>query len=172
MKRLFAFLPLTLALASCQTVDEAPARTIARATLLSQSGAPAGTARAFSSSTETTVTVSLTGLPTGRYDLQFAPAWLCERRAPSPSNAVPAPGARQQADAGDKSAQLPRLPGLLIGNGGSGTTSALLPGSPAEMVAMMFGPEQLSLVVQHADGAAAASARPGHWAACGVFVRD
>jgi len=160
-------------LAGCQTMDEIPGGTLGQATLTLASGAPAGTARLFGSGAETTLSISLTGLPEGSHGVHLYTIGSCEPPDFNSAGAHLNPAHRQHGLQNPQGAHLGDLPNAVIGRSGSGTVSALLPGAPQEVISRVFDADGTAIVI-HADDddqRTDPSGNSGSRIACGVIVR-
>jgi Cu-Zn family superoxide dismutase len=174
MKRL-SILALALApvLAGCQTVAEQPVQEVGRAILQQAGGQPAGTARMLSNGTEVTLSLALSGLTPGLHGVHLHMAGRCEGPTFASAGAHLNPTGHQHGSANPAGAHLGDLPNAVIGAAGSGSLSASLVGSPAEVLSALFDADGTAIVV-HADPddyRTDPSGNSGTRIACGVLTR-
>jgi Cu-Zn family superoxide dismutase len=144
-------------LGGCQTTDEMPASALGQATLRTASGTPAGTVRMLGAGTDVALSVSLSGLPEGRYGVHLHPTASCE-----------------PTDFASAGAHLSDFPTAVIGASGAGTVSGLLPDSPEEVLAQIFDADGTALAIHAGVGSdrAGPAGASGSPIACGVLVQN
>lgn len=162
----------SLALAGCQTMDEAPASLVGEASLMAANGTPAGTARLFDTGSEVTLSVSLSALPEGTHGVHLHTTGACE--APSFTSAGPHlnPANRQHGFENPQGAHLGDLPNAMVDASGNATVSATLHGTPATVLQQIFDADGTAVVV-HAtadDYRTDPAGNSGGRIACGVLT--
>lgn len=173
MKRIPALAILAFA-TGCQTVDEAPPRYLAQATLRQASGLPAGTARLMTNGAEVTIAISVAGIAAGTHGVHLHAVGRCE--APDFTTAGPHlnPAGHQHGHENPAGAHLGDLPNVITDAAGAGSVSAVLTGSPDAVLAALFDTDGTAVVV-HAgpdDYRTDPSGNSGLRVACGVLTRN
>jgi len=160
-------LAIAATLSGCRTSDEAPSTALGVATLITVSGAPAGTARLRASGFETSLSISLSGMPKGLTAVQLHTTGSCEppdfSSAGAPLNLMKG----EHDPAAGSGADLSDLPAV-IGESGTGTISVLLTGTPEEIAGRIFDADGTALIVhaRAADSPTYSDVR----IACGILV--
>jgi len=174
MKRAPAFvLPLVAALAGCQTVDEVPNERLGQATLRLASGLPGGTAQLLVSGAQVNVSIAVVGLAPGVHGVHLHMTGSCEAPEFTSAGGHLNPGGHQHGASNPAGAHLGDLPNVTVGNLGTGTVSAMLPGTRDEVLAQLFDGDGTAVVV-HAgadDYRTDPSGNSGGRIACGVLTR-
>ncbi|MEO6153839.1 MAG: superoxide dismutase family protein [Croceibacterium sp.] len=160
-------------LGGCQTIDEAAPQRLAQATLRQASGLPAGTAQVFSNGTEVTISIALAGITAGTHGIHLHAAGHCD--APAFTTAGPHlnPANRQHGHDNPAGAHLGDLPNVTTNAAGAGSVSAVVSGTPQEVMASLFDADGTAIVV-HAgpdDYKTDPSGNSGARIACGVLTR-
>jgi Cu-Zn family superoxide dismutase len=174
IRLLMLTVPLTLPLAACQTVDEAPTARLAQATLRLASGLPAGTAQLLSGGTEVNISIAVLGLSPGAHGVHLHTTGACDAPGFESAGAHLEPGSRQHGTSNPAGPHLGDLPNVIVGNAGAGTVSATLPGSRDAVLAELFDSDGTAIVV-HAnadDYRTDPSGNSGGRIACGVLTRS
>jgi Cu-Zn family superoxide dismutase len=174
IRLLMLTVPLTLPLAACQTVDEAPTARLAQATLRLASGLPAGTAQLLSGGTEVNISIAVLGLSPGEHGVHLHTTGACDAPGFESAGAHLEPGSRQHGTSNPAGPHLGDLPNVIVGNAGAGTVSATLPGSRDAVLAELFDSDGTAIVV-HAnadDYRTDPSGNSGGRIACGVLTRS
>jgi Cu-Zn family superoxide dismutase len=174
MKRALAFaLPLAVALAGCQTVDEAPNERLGQATLRLASGLPGGTAQLLASGAQVNVSIAVVGLAQGVHGVHLHMTGSCEAPEFTSAGAHLNPGGHQHGTNNPAGAHLGDLPNVTVGSSGSGSVSATLSGTREEVLTQLFDSDGTAVVV-HAgpdDYRTDPSGNSGGRIACGVLTR-
>ena len=160
-------------IAGCQTVHEGPGRTLGHATLHLANNGPAGSARLLQNADEVSLSITLTELEEGVHGLHLHAIASCELPDFTSAGAHLNPTDRQHVFENPQGAHLRDLPNAMIGASGSGTVSALLHGTPEEVISRIFDADGTAIVVHaHADDYwTDPSGNSGERIACGVLVR-
>lgn len=173
MNRALIFsLPLTVALAACQTVDEVPNARLGQATLQLASGLPGGTAQLLASGAEVTISIAVVGLSPGLHGVHLHTTGACDAPEFTSAGGHLNPGGRQHGTNNPAGAHLGDLPNVTVGGTGAGTVSATLPGSREAVLAQLFDADGTAIVV-HAnsdDYRTDPSGNAGGRIACGVLT--
>lgn len=135
MKPRQALAPIALALAvsGCQTMDEQATATVGRAEILFADGSLAGRAMLYRSEQELTINIALNGLAPDEIDLGL-----------NASDSCPA--------GGEESKFLSAIPSAKVGPSGSVTVSALLVGTPNQLLAQLFDGDGSTITVRQSGG--------------------
>lgn len=171
---LFATLPAAaLALAGCQTTGQLPSNRIAEATFRTASGLPAGSAQFVSDGSSVNVVVAVAGFTPGPHGMHLHTTGKCD--GPDFSSAGPHlnPSAHQHGFENPQGAHLGDLPNVIVNSAGTGSATATLRGTPAEVMTALFDSDGTAIVV-HAgpdDYKTDPSGNSGGREACGVVVR-
>lgn len=162
-----------LGLTGCQTVYENTASQIGTATIANRQGAELGTARIYSLAGEVTVNASFDGLSAGIYAVHLHTYGDCSAADFTSAGGHLNPGGTQHGASNPQGAHLGDLPNVTIGADGSGTMSAVLRGTFANIEGDLFDSDGTAIVVHEgpddyrSDPAGAAGSR----IACGVISR-
>jgi Cu-Zn family superoxide dismutase len=173
IRLLIGTLPLTLALTACETVDEAPPQRLGQATLRLASGLPGWTAQLLASGEQVNISIAVVGLSPGVHGMHLHASGACDAPGFESAGAHLNPGGRQHGTSNPAGAHLGDLPNVTVGNGGSGTVSATLPGPRDAVLAELFDGDGTAVVV-HAtadDYRTDPSGNSGGRIACGVLTR-
>jgi Cu-Zn family superoxide dismutase len=172
IRALIRTVPLTLALAACQTVDEAPTERLGQATLRLASGLPAGTVQLLSGGAEVNISIAVLGLSPGVHGVHLHTTGACDAPGFESAGGHLNPAGRQHGSDNPAGSHLGDLPNLVVGNSGAGTVSATLPGSRDAVLAQLFDGDGTAVVV-HAnpdDYRTDPSGNSGGRIACGVLM--
>lgn len=175
MRRILAIaLPLTVALAGCETVDEQPTTRLGQATLRLASGLPAGTAQLFASGNEVTLAIAAVGISPGVHGMHLHTTGSCEAPDFTSAGGHLNPGNRQHGTDNPAGSHLGDLPNLTAGESGAGSASATLSGTRDEVLAQLFDADGTAVVI-HAgpdDYRSDPAGNAGGRIACGVLTRS
>lgn len=166
-------LPFAIALAGCQTVDEAPNERLGQATLRLASGLPGGTAQLLASGSQVNISIAVVGLAPGIHGVHLHMTGSCEAPDFTSAGAHLNPAGHQHGTSNPAGPHLGDLPNVTVGSDGTGTVSATLPGTPNEVLAQLFDGDGTAVVV-HAnadDYRTDPSGNSGGRIACGVLTR-
>lgn len=163
----------SLALAGCQTMDEAPASLVGEASLMAADGTPAGTARLFDTGSEVTLSVSLSAIPQGTHGVHLHTTGACEAPNFTSAGGHLNPTGREHGFENPQGAHLGDLPNAMVDASGNATVSATLRGTPATVLQQIFDADGTAVVV-HAtadDYRTDPAGNSGGRIACGVLTR-
>jgi len=172
-RALIIAVPLTLALAACQTVDEAPNERLGQATLRLASGLPGGTVQLLASGTQVNISIAVVGLSPGVHGMHLHTNGACDAPDFASAGAHLNPDGRQHGTSNPAGAHLGDLPNVTVGNAGTGTVSATLQGPRDAVLAQLFDADGTAVVV-HAnadDYRTDPSGNSGGRIACGMLTR-
>lgn len=159
------------ALAGCSTVaDQAPGR-IGGATLSLASGVPAGTAQVLAHGQTVTIAVAVTGIAPGEHGIHLHTTGACARPEFTSAGGHLNPLGRKHGALATDGKHAGDLPNITIGSGGSGSMSAELTGTPAQVREWLFDGDGTAIVI-HAgpdDYRTDPSGNSGARIACGVL---
>lgn len=175
MTRAFALtVPFALALAGCQTVDEAPSERLAQATLRLANGLPGGTAQLLSAGARVNISVALTGISPGVHAVHLHTTGSCEAPDFTSAGSHLNPANRQHGQDNPAGAHLGDLPNATIADSGTGTVSATLQGVRHEVLAQIFDADGTAIVVHASadDYRTDPTGNAGGRIACGVLSRS
>jgi Cu-Zn family superoxide dismutase len=164
-------LPL-LALAGCQTLDTAQSERVGQATLRLANGSPGGTAQLMASGSQVTISITAAGLAQGTHGLHLHMVGSCEAPDFTSAGGHLNPGMKQHGTENPAGAHLGDLPNLVVGAAGTGTVSATLRGTRADVLKDIFDADGTAVVV-HAtadDYRTDPSGNSGGRIACGVLT--
>ncbi|MFO1255264.1 MAG: superoxide dismutase family protein [Sphingomonadaceae bacterium] len=150
-----------------------PDHKLATATLHQANGAPAGTAIITATDDRVTLSIAIAGLPQGQHGMHLHTVGKCE--APGFSSAGPHlnPHGVQHGTANPAGSHLGDLPSITASSIGTGTLTAQLRGTRAEIEAALFDADGTAIVI-HADpddNRTDPSGNSGARIACGVLTR-
>ena len=170
---IFALVPAAALLAGCQTVYENTAEDVASATLLDRSGTAVGEARFYSLAEEVTVSVAFDGLTPGTHAVHLHTTGNCSASDFTSAGGHLNPGNNQHGTQNPRGAHLGDLPNVQIAADGSGTLSAVLPGTRANALAAMFDADGTAIVVHEGadDYRTDPAGDAGSRVACGLVTR-
>lgn len=134
---------LALACSGCQTIDEQGALSVGQAEILRTDGSSAGRAVLFRSADELTINVALSRIEVNEVDLAFSANGACPATDGS-------------------TIFLTDLPSATVGENGSITVSAWLPGAPGQVLSQLFDDDGTAIAVSQSEGNQSLLA-------CGVF---
>ena len=148
MKPLLPPLVAAAILTGCQTMGEVPASVVGKATLKLASGAHAGTARLLQSGTEATLSITLIGLPEGRYQVNLGPAGSCGSTDFDPAGQPPNGATREHSVEKPQKARFVKLPDAMVGSAGTGTVSAHLRGTAQDVTSQIWDADGAAIIIQ------------------------
>lgn len=164
-------LPAIALLAACQTATPAPSAIVGKTDILRANGQSAGEARIYASADSVVVSIALTGFSAGTRAVHIHTTGVC-----NPPDFVSAgghlnPSGHEHGTLNPRGAHLGDLPNIVIGADGSGTLTATLAGSPAQVIPQIFDADGAAIVV-HAgedDYVSDPAGDAGSRVACGVL---
>jgi len=174
MNRAIAFaLPITAALAGCQTTAELPTARLGQATLRLASGLPAGAAQLLASDSQVNISIALVGIAEGVHGVHLHLVGSCDAPDFQSAGAHLNPEGHQHGTENPAGSHLGDLPNVTIGRAGAGTVSATLAGSRDAVLARLFDADGTAVVVHASpdDYRTDPSGNSGSRIACGVLTR-
>lgn len=164
----------TAALGACTTTGELPTTKLASATLKQGNGLPAGTAVLAAAGNQVTLTVAVAGLGAGDRGMHLHMVGRCDAPDFTTAGGHLNPGARQHGAHNPAGSHLGDLPNLSVGSNGTGTATATLPGTRAELEAALFDADGTAVIVHAAadDYKTDPTGNSGPRVACGVLTRS
>ena len=160
-----------VALAGCSTVADLPTERIGSATIMRADGVPAGTAQLLASGDQVTLAAVLTGIPAGVHGIHLHTAGSCTRPDFSSAGAHLNPLARKHGATNPDGKHAGDLPNITIQPGGTGSLTADLEGTRAQIRDWLFDTDGTAILV-HADPddyRTDPSGNSGSRIACGVL---
>jgi Cu-Zn family superoxide dismutase len=175
MNRALIFaVPLAVVLAGCQTVaDEAPNERLGQATLRLANGLPGGTAQVLASGAQVNISIAVVGLSPGTHGVHLHMTGACDTPDFATAGGHLNPAGHQHGASNPAGAHLGDLPTVTVGPTGTGTVSATLPGTRADVLAQLFDGDGTAVVVHASadDYRTDPSGNSGARIACGVLTR-
>lgn len=170
-------LPLTLAaltLAACTTTGEVPTAKLATATLKQGNGLPAGTAVLAAAGDKVTLTVAVAGLSAGDRGMHLHMIGRCDGPDFTSAGGHLNPSARQHGAHNPAGSHLGDLPNLTVGVNGTGSATATLPGTRAELEAALFDTDGTAIIIHASadDYKTDPTGNSGPRVVCGVLTRS
>jgi Cu-Zn family superoxide dismutase len=162
---------LLAVLAGCSTIADLPNERIGGATIALPSGVPVGTAQLFARGDEISLSVALTGIAPGAHGLHLHTTGACAATDFSSAGGHLNPLGRAHGSANPEGSHEGDLPNIVIQPGGSGTLTAALSGTRAQVMGWVFDADGTAIVV-HAgadDYRTDPSGSSGGRIACGVL---
>ena len=170
---------LTLALSasllcSCTTTGDVPTVKLAAATLRQGNGLPAGTAILAAAGDKVSLTVAVAGLGAGERGMHLHAVGRCDAPEFTSAGGHLNPRSRQHGAHNPAGSHLGDLPNVIVGASGTGTATATLSGSRAELEAVLFDADGTAIVVHAAadDYKTDPTGNSGPRMACGVLTRS
>ncbi|MGN3974450.1 superoxide dismutase family protein [Tsuneonella sp. SYSU-LHT278] len=154
-------------------MSELPSERLGSATLLLASGVPAGTVQVLARGDEVTLVAGATGLAPGLHGFHLHTTGSCQRPDFSSAGGHLNPLGKEHGSLNADGRHLGDLPNLDVKAGGSGSLSAELPGTRAEILGWLFDTDGTAVVV-HAnadDYRTDPTGNAGGRIACGVLKR-
>lgn len=172
--RRFLLLALPLvALTGCETLDQVPTGRVGQATIQLANGVPAGTAQLLDNGSQVTLSVAVAGMTQGTHGIHLHMTGSCTAPEFTSAGGHLNPGMKQHGTENPAGSHLGDLPNLVVGASGTGTVTATLHGTRAEVLAQIFDADGTAVVV-HAnadDYRTDPSGNSGTRIACGVLTR-
>ena len=164
----------TATLGACTTTGELPTTKLASATLKQGNGLPAGTAVLAAAGNQVTLTVAVAGLGAGDRGMHLHMVGRCDAPDFTTAGGHLNPRARQHGAHNPAGSHLGDLPNLSVGSNGTGTATATLPGTRAELEAALFDADGTAVIVHAAadDYKTDPTGNSGPRVACGVLTRS
>lgn len=161
-------------LGACTTTGDVPTVRLATATLKQGNGLPAGTAVLAAAGDKVTLTVAVAGLSAGDRGMHLHMVGRCDGPDFTSAGGHLNPGARQHGMHNPAGSHLGDLPNLTVGSNGTGSATATLPGTRAELEAAVFDGDGTAIIV-HAvadDYKTDPTGNSGPRVACGILTRS
>lgn len=170
-------LPLALAttmLGGCATTADLPTVKLATATLKQGNGLPAGSAVLAAAGDTVTLTVAVAGLGAGDRGMHLHMVGRCDGPDFTSAGGHLNPGARQHGVHNPAGSHLGDLPNLTVGGNGTGSATATLPGTRAELEAALFDADGTAIIIHAAadDYKTDPTGNSGPRVVCGVLTRS
>jgi Cu-Zn family superoxide dismutase len=170
------WLAITASLLAVAVAGPAPAadkNTIGSAIVLGSDGTVKGRLRLASKAGRVELRLDVHGLPPGEHGVHLHALGSCN--APDFASAGPHlnPQAHKHGSLNPQGSHLGDLPNLKVGNGGRGSMTAQLSGSPPELAPLLFDGDGTAVVVHAAadDYRTDPSGNSGERIACGAVTR-
>ena len=160
-----------LALAGCSTIADLPAERLGGAMLTLADGMPAGTAQIVATGNAVTVAVGVTGIPAGAHGLHLHTTGSCTGPDFTSAGGHLNPLARKHGALAAGGQHAGDLPNVTVSAGGTGSVTAEIPGTPAQVRDWLFDSDGTAIVVHAAadDYQTDPSGNSGARIACGVI---
>jgi superoxide dismutase, Cu-Zn family len=161
-------------LGACTTTGDVPTVRLATATLKQGNGLPAGTAVLAAAGDKVTLTVAVAGLSAGDRGMHLHMVGRCDGPDFTSAGGHLNPGARQHGMHNPAGSHLGDLPNLTVGSNGTGSATATLPGTRAELEAAVFDGDGTAIIVHAAadDYKTDPTGNSGPRVACGILTRS
>ena len=167
-----ALAPIILfALGACATPPDLPVERIGSATLLGTDGVPRGTVQILASGQGVTLSAVATGLETGAHGIHLHAIGRCSLPDFASAGGHLNPLSRAHGSANPDGKHFGDLPNLTVRPGGTGSLSADIEGTPAQVRGWLFDGDGTAVVV-HAgpdDYRSDPAGNSGGRIACGVL---
>ena len=160
-----------VALASCSTVGDLPAERIGSATLVMSNGVPAGTVQVLASGNQVSLAAGVTGVAAGPHGFHLHTTGSCVAPDFTSAGGHLNPLGRDHGTMATDGSHLGDLPNIVVQPGGSGTLTAELQGTRAQVAEWLFDADGTAVVL-HAnpdDYRTDPSGNAGSRIACGVL---
>jgi superoxide dismutase, Cu-Zn family len=160
-------------LSACSTVGDLPSDRLGSATLSLANGVPAGTVQILASGDRVTLVAGLTGIAPGLHGFHLHTTGSCVRPDFTSAGGHLNPLGKEHGSLNADGRHVGDLPNLEIKSGGSGSLTADLPGTRADIVRWLFDGDGTAVVV-HAeadDYRTDPTGNAGGRIACGVLKR-
>lgn len=146
-----ALVPVTLVVvAGCSTIADLPAERIGAATIATANGVPAGTAQILANGDQVSLAVVATGIPAGVHGIHLHTSGSCNRPDFTSAGGHLNPLGRKHGSANPDGRHVGDLPNLTIGTSGTGSLTADLIGTRAQVRDWLFDADGAAIVI-HAD---------------------
>lgn len=159
------------AVAGCTTIGELPTQRIASATLSLSSGIPAGTVQVLANGDSVTLTAVVTGISPGAHGIHLHTTGSCVGPDFGSAGGHLNPLGKHHGSDNPAGRHLGDLPNIVVQPGGTGSLTAELQGTRAEIASWLFDTDGTAVVV-HADAddyKSDPSGNAGGRLACGVL---
>ncbi|QDM40909.1 superoxide dismutase family protein [Altererythrobacter sp. TH136] len=139
-----------LALAGCSTIADLPQEELARASLTTADGRPAGTVRVVATGSQVSLLAGATGISPGTHGIHLHTTGACRRPDFTSAGGHLNPLNRAHGSLAPGGQHVGDLPNIVVQAGGSGTLTADLAGTPDQVRAWLFDSDGTAVVI-HAD---------------------
>ena len=168
-----ALVPVLAGLAACSTVGTIPTTRLADATLKQANGIPAGTVQIVSNGQTLTLTAAVAGLSQGQHGIHLHTTGSCTAPDFKSAGGHLNPAGNEHGVDNPSGSHIGDLPNISVSETGTGTISAELRGTEAELMDALFDADGTAVVV-HAgpdDYKTDPSGNSGARVACGVLKK-
>lgn len=141
---------IALTLAGCSSIADLPAERIGSAVLTRADGTPAGTAQLLATGERVSIAIVATGLGAGAHGLHLHTVGACKAPDFASAGGHLNPLGRKHGSANSEGSHAGDLPNLVIQPSGTGSLTADLPGTRAQVRDWVFDADGTAVVV-HAD---------------------
>lgn len=164
----------TTMLGGCATTADLPTVKLATATLKQGNGLPAGSAVLAAAGDTVTLTVAVAGLGAGDRGMHLHMVGRCDSPDFTSAGGHLNPGGRQHGVHNPAGSHLGDLPNLTVGGNGTGSATATLPGTRAELEAALFDADGTAIIIHAAadDYKTDPTGNSGPRVVCGVLTRS
>jgi superoxide dismutase, Cu-Zn family len=164
-------LALVLPAAACTTMADFPAERIGGATLSIASGLPAGTVQLVANGSEVTLVAAVTGVSPGLHGFHLHAVGSCAGPDFTSAGGHLNPLGKQHGSASPGGRHVGDLPNIEVKAAGSGSITAVLPGTRAQIADWIFDTDGTAVVVhaQADDYRTDPTGNAGGRIACGVL---
>ena len=162
-----------LLLGACSTVGDLPSERLGSATLSLANGVPAGTVQVLASGDQVTLVAGVTGISPGLHGFHLHTTGSCTQPDFTSAGGHLNPLGKEHGSLNADGSHVGDMPNLDIKSGGSGSLTADLPGTRAEILRWLFDADGTAVVV-HAnadDYRSDPTGNAGGRIACGVLKR-
>ncbi|MGN6497848.1 MAG: superoxide dismutase family protein [Tsuneonella sp.] len=159
------------ALTGCSTVADMASERLGSATLSLASGVPAGTAQLWAHGNQVSLSLVLTGIEAGAHGVHLHMVGECRQPDFSSAGGHLNPLARHHGTMAAGGSHFGDLPNIAIGASGTGSMTADLPATRAQVLQWIFDADGTAVVVHAAadDYQTDPSGNSGARVACGVI---
>jgi Cu-Zn family superoxide dismutase len=161
------------ALAGIAPAAAADKNAIGTATVLGSDGSVKGQMRLTARGSRVELKLTVRGLPAGQHGVHLHTVGSCNAPDFASAGAHLNPAGRMHGTMNPQGPHLGDLPNLSVGSGGTGSLTAMLAGTPAELGPVLFDGDGTALVVHAAgdDYTTDPSGNSGARIACAVLTR-
>ncbi|MCT2557656.1 superoxide dismutase family protein [Tsuneonella sp. YG55] len=159
------------ALTACSTVADLPSERLASATLSLSNGVPAGTVQVVTNGDTVTLVAAVSGIAPGPHGFHLHTTGNCARPDFTSAGGHLNPLGKHHGSLSEGGRHVGDLPNIEINSGGTGSLTADLPGTRADISRWLFDADGTAVVV-HADAddyRTDPSGNAGSRIACGVL---
>lgn len=173
LPRLIA-IAIALPAAGCTTIADLPTERFASATLSLASGVPSGTVQLLANGDEVTLVAAVTGISAGPHGFHLHSVGSCAGPDFTSAGGHLNPLGKQHGSASPDGRHVGDLPNIEVKPGGTGSLTAALPGTRAQIAGWVFDADGTAVVVhaQADDYRTDPTGNAGGRVACGVLKRS